>query len=89
MSSTQMGNERVNRLTNATMVDTKLEVVTVPVSDVERAKHFYGSLGWRLDADFSNGKDWRAIQITVRDHLRHRGHDDLAGLGAGAATRRR
>ena len=64
MSSTQMGNERVNRLTNATMVDTKLEVVTVPVSDVERAKHFYGSLGWRLDADFSNGKDWRAIQMT-------------------------
>jgi catechol 2,3-dioxygenase-like lactoylglutathione lyase family enzyme len=42
----------------------KLEVVILPVSDVERAKRFYGSLGWRLDADFTNGDDWRAIQMT-------------------------
>ncbi len=45
-------------------IDTKLEVVIVPVSDVERSKQFYGSLGWRLDADFSNGDDWRAVQMT-------------------------
>lgn len=44
--------------------DTKLEVVVVPVSDVDRAKDFYASLGWRLDADFTNGDDWRAIQMT-------------------------
>jgi predicted enzyme related to lactoylglutathione lyase len=44
-------------------VDMKLEVITLPVSDVERAKEFYGGLGWRLDADFSNG-DARAIQFT-------------------------
>src|SRR5687768_17283886 len=44
-------------------VDMKLEVVTVPVSDLDRAKEFYGSLGWRLDADFSHGGD-RAIQFT-------------------------
>ncbi|HKW47972.1 MAG TPA: VOC family protein [Gemmatimonadaceae bacterium] len=45
-------------------VDTKLEVVVLPVSDVERAKRFYEKLGWRLDGDFSNGKDWRAVQLT-------------------------
>ena len=43
---------------------TKLEVVIIPVSDVERAKRFYESLGWRLDADFSAGDDWRAMQLT-------------------------
>ena len=45
------------------MVDMKLEVVVIPVSDVERAKRFYGELGWRLDADFA-GEDWRVIQFT-------------------------
>ena len=44
-------------------VDMKLEVVTIPVSDVDRAKRFYESLGWRLDADFTQGDD-RAIQFT-------------------------
>src|SRR3954471_24422756 len=44
-------------------VDLKLEVVTIPVSDVDRAKEFYGGLGWRLDADLSDGSD-RAIQFT-------------------------
>ena len=43
-------------------VDLKLEVVTIPVSDVERAKQFYESLGWRLDADFNQGG--RGIQFT-------------------------
>jgi catechol 2,3-dioxygenase-like lactoylglutathione lyase family enzyme len=42
----------------------KLEVVVIPVSNVDRAKDFYGKLGWRLDADFSNGNDWRGIQFT-------------------------
>jgi catechol 2,3-dioxygenase-like lactoylglutathione lyase family enzyme len=44
-------------------VDLKLEVVTIPVSDVDRAKAFYEGLGWRLDADFSHGSD-RAVQFT-------------------------
>jgi catechol 2,3-dioxygenase-like lactoylglutathione lyase family enzyme len=44
-------------------VDLKLEVITIPVSDMDRAKQFYGGLGWRLDADFKNGAD-RAIQFT-------------------------
>jgi catechol 2,3-dioxygenase-like lactoylglutathione lyase family enzyme len=44
--------------------DLKLEVVVIPVADVDRAKRFYGSLGWRVDADFTNGSDWRLVQMT-------------------------
>ncbi|MGO8352423.1 hypothetical protein ACC790_38675, partial [Rhizobium johnstonii] len=40
-------------------VDTKLEVVVIPVSDVDRAKRFYDGLGWRLDADVANDADFR------------------------------
>jgi catechol 2,3-dioxygenase-like lactoylglutathione lyase family enzyme len=42
----------------------KLEVVVLPVSDVDRAKSFYEGLGWRLDADFSSGQDFRVVQLT-------------------------
>src|SRR5258707_1881110 len=45
-------------------VDMKFEIIVIPVSDVDRAKHFYGGLGWRLDADFAAGDDWRGIQFT-------------------------
>lgn len=45
-------------------VDLKLEVVIIPVSDVDRAKEFYAKLGWRLDGDFIHGDDWRGIQFT-------------------------
>jgi catechol 2,3-dioxygenase-like lactoylglutathione lyase family enzyme len=45
-------------------MDMKLEVVVVPVSDVDRAKHFYQALGWREDADFASGADFRVIQMT-------------------------
>jgi predicted enzyme related to lactoylglutathione lyase len=44
--------------------DMKLEIVVIPVSDVERAKQFYGSLGWRLDADFAFPDGFRVIQFT-------------------------
>jgi len=47
----------------ATTVDMKLEVVAIPVSDVDRAKEFYGRLGWRLDADFTAGGG-RVVQFT-------------------------
>src|SRR5688572_8650394 len=46
------------------MVDLKVEVVVIPVSDVDRAKRFYESLGWRLDADFAAGDAWRLVQMT-------------------------
>jgi catechol 2,3-dioxygenase-like lactoylglutathione lyase family enzyme len=47
-----------------TAVDMKLEIVVIPVSDVDRAKRFYGGLGWRLDADFAAADDYRVIQFT-------------------------
>jgi hypothetical protein len=55
--STQTTTENTTRAGSATAVDLKLEVVVLPVSDVERAKAFYGSLGWRLDVDFASGED--------------------------------
>jgi catechol 2,3-dioxygenase-like lactoylglutathione lyase family enzyme len=48
----------------AQTVDMKLEVVVIPVSDVDRAKRFYGGLGWRLDADFTAPDGFRVIQFT-------------------------
>ena len=45
-------------------MDMKLEVVVVPVSDVDRAKGFYVSLGWRLDADFPGDGGFRVVQLT-------------------------
>ena len=53
MSSTKVGS-----------VDMKLEVVTLPVADVDRAKDFYVGLGWRLDADIVRGENFRAVQLT-------------------------
>jgi catechol 2,3-dioxygenase-like lactoylglutathione lyase family enzyme len=64
MSGTQMSKERATQIPGTAPVETKLEVIVLPVSDVDRAKRFYQSLGWRLDADFSNGDDWRVVQLT-------------------------
>jgi len=50
--------------TSVAPVDMKFEIVVIPVSDVDRAKEFYAKLGWRLDADFDNGKDFRIVQFT-------------------------
>jgi catechol 2,3-dioxygenase-like lactoylglutathione lyase family enzyme len=49
---------------SANAVDLKLEVVVIPVSDVDRAKEFYSSLGWRLDADFPFDNGFRVVQLT-------------------------
>src|SRR6476661_1757180 len=49
---------------NSAIVDTKLEAVVIPVSDVDRAKLFYGKLGWRLDADFAFDNGFRVVQYT-------------------------
>jgi catechol 2,3-dioxygenase-like lactoylglutathione lyase family enzyme len=49
---------------SAAKPDMKLEVVVIPVSDVDRAKNFYANLGWRLDADFPAGNDFRVVQFT-------------------------
>jgi catechol 2,3-dioxygenase-like lactoylglutathione lyase family enzyme len=64
MSSTQLSNEHTTQIASAGIVDTKLEVVVIPVSDVDRSKRFYGSLGWRLDADFAYDNGFRVVQFT-------------------------
>ncbi len=45
-------------------MDYKLEVVVLPVSDVDKAKDFYQGLGWRLDANIGKGEDFRVVQLT-------------------------
>lgn len=45
-------------------IDFKFEIAVIPVSDVDRAKAFYANLGWRFDADFAAGDEWRVIQFT-------------------------
>ena len=63
-STTQVRSKTAVETPRARALDMKLEVVVIPVSDVERAKRFYGGLGWRLDAEFAAGDDFRVIQFT-------------------------
>jgi catechol 2,3-dioxygenase-like lactoylglutathione lyase family enzyme len=51
-------------MSNAKTVDMKLEVVVVPVSDVDRAKQFYSGLGWRLDVDIAKSDQFRVVHFT-------------------------
>jgi len=60
---TQLEEQTISDAKVAT-VDMKLEVVVIPVSDVDRAKEFYGSVGWRLDADFRFDNGFRVVQFT-------------------------
>jgi catechol 2,3-dioxygenase-like lactoylglutathione lyase family enzyme len=62
--STQTVREDATHSRTAATADLKLEVVVLPVSDVDRARRFYERLGWRLDADFASGDDWRLVQMT-------------------------
>jgi catechol 2,3-dioxygenase-like lactoylglutathione lyase family enzyme len=64
MSSIDVGGGTSMGMPAGGAIDMKLEVVTLPVSDVDRAKAFYGSLGWRLDADIVRGENFRVIQLT-------------------------
>ena len=64
MSTTRIGNDVAATAPVLETVGTALEVVIIPVSDVERAKTFYQGLRWRLDADFARGDDWRVVQFT-------------------------
>ena len=64
----------------STSIDMKLEVVTLPVADVDRAKRFYASLGWRLDADFVIGGEVRVVQFTPP------GSNASVAFGAGLTT---
>src|SRR3984893_6930119 len=63
--ASQTSESRSGAPTSNATIDMKFEIVVIPVSDVDRAKEFYGEkLGWRLDADYDNGKDFRVIQFT-------------------------
>ena len=64
MSTTAVASQTADGAPAPATIDMKLEVVTLPVTDVQRAKDFYLSLGWRLDADLTAGDDFRAVQIT-------------------------
>ena len=64
MSSTQVRSKTATHKPRARTIDMKLEAVVIPVADVDRAKTFYGGLGWRLDADFIVGDDFRGVQFT-------------------------
>src|SRR5918993_3541931 len=64
MSSTRTVDKQATRIATAAAVDLKVEVIPLPVSDVDRAKRFYEGLGWRVDADFAAGDEWRLVQLT-------------------------
>jgi catechol 2,3-dioxygenase-like lactoylglutathione lyase family enzyme len=64
MSTTEDRSSDAIGMASVKNVDLKLEVVVLPVSDVDRAKAFYGGLGWRLDADFSFDNGFRVVQFT-------------------------
>ena len=64
MSTTDVSSASSEQMADVSPIDMGLEVVTVPVSDVDRAKEFYLGLGWRLDIDLVVSDDIRAVQIT-------------------------
>jgi catechol 2,3-dioxygenase-like lactoylglutathione lyase family enzyme len=64
MSQPQLRTDNAPAPAAAHAVDMKLEIVVIPVSDVDRAKDFYARLGWRLDADYAANADFRVIQFT-------------------------
>jgi catechol 2,3-dioxygenase-like lactoylglutathione lyase family enzyme len=66
MTSTGPGTDASREAPKPGTVDMALEVVTLPVSDVDRAKRFYQSLGWRTDADIAVGDTFRVVQLTPR-----------------------
>lgn len=61
MSTNEASNKEATSNTDVANLDMKLEVVVIPVSDVDRAKEFYSRLGWRLDADLVVGDNFRLI----------------------------
>jgi catechol 2,3-dioxygenase-like lactoylglutathione lyase family enzyme len=64
MSTVEAPSKTASETPGAPRIDMKLEVIVIPVADVDRAKRFYGGLGWRLDADFVVGSDFRGVQFT-------------------------
>jgi len=82
MSTTGVRQDEMSGTVDLTSVDMKVEVIVIPVADVDRAKAFYESLGWRLDADFATGEDFRVVQFTPTGSLA----SVIFGTGLTAAT---
>ena len=87
MGSTQMRSETASKASIAHRFDMKLEVIAIPVADIERAKRFYSDLGWRLDGDFVAGDSFRgrtvhAARLIVLDPFRQRSYAGCAGFGS-------
>src|SRR5258708_36518257 len=90
MSSQQVRSNDATASASVASVDMKLEVVVIPVSDVDRAKEFYSRLGWRLDADRAPGSNFRLFQFTPPGsgsslQFRHEPHVGRARFGSGPA----
>jgi catechol 2,3-dioxygenase-like lactoylglutathione lyase family enzyme len=64
MSSIDVRSETSARSSETRPINMKLEVVVLPVSDVDQAKRFYESLGWHVDADYVGGDEFRIVQVT-------------------------
>ena len=64
MSTTQVSTATATEASGAAPVPLRLEVVTLPVADIDRARTFYQNLGWRLDADIVVGDEFRVVQMT-------------------------
>jgi catechol 2,3-dioxygenase-like lactoylglutathione lyase family enzyme len=64
MNITEVTSAIATNVPETRAIDMKLEVVVLPVADVDRAKGFYESIGWRLDADFATSEDFRVVQLT-------------------------
>lgn len=91
MNSTQVHADTAVGASRAAQSDLKLEVVVIPVSDVNRAKRFYEELGWRLDLDCAANKQYRVIQFTppgfvLLDHLRQWNYASLARFGTRSSS---
>ena len=87
MSSDDVANTTSTDTAELSTIDMALEVVQLPVSDVDRAKRFYQSLGWRFDIDLVLGEDFRTVQFTpvalaVLDPVRQGPYDGRAGIGS-------
>ncbi len=81
MSSTDVSAGSTTQAPPVGAIDMKLEVMTLPVADVDRAKAFYEGLGWRLDADIARGDAFRVVQFTPP----HSECSISLGTGLGAA----
>ena len=79
MSTTELLVEPAIDTGSARPLDTKLEIVVLPVSDVDRAKSFYDKLGWRLDADYDDGAGFPGMSAEARD-------DENEGVTAGCGS---